>query len=496
MITPLARLFFTKRIHQIENFNTLASDIQRNELFKLIKSAKSTVFGREFRFDEIHSYTTFAERVPVQTYEQIQCYVERMLKAESNVLWQGKINWFAQSSGTTDAKSKFIPVSEESYRSMHLKGAADTIAMYLHLNENSKFFSGRSLAVGAGESVINEYGVHTGLLSGMLNERMNPLVKLCRVPKHETCMITDFTEKMEKMIPEIIHKNVVSFSGIPSWYQILFSHIIDVTGKNDLSEIWPNMELFIHGGVSFDPYREMFMKMFSSKKLNFLEVFNASEGFFAIQNDFSDPGMLLMLDYGTFYEFAEVDESSTKVIPLWEVEMGKSYAMIISNNSGLWRYNIGDVVTFTSLNPYKIIITGRTKHFLNLCGEELMVGNADAAISGASELCNVHILNYTATVVPPTHSDKARHQWLIEFEEPPSDPTKFQAVLDKILCEQNSDYESKRNNNVALTNPQIIIARSGLFLDWMKKHGKTGGQQKIPRLQQNRKLMDELLEMN
>ena len=256
------------------------------------------------------------------------------------------------------------------------------------------------------------------------------------------------------------------------------------------------MELFIHGGVSFDPYREMFVKMFPSKKLNFLEVFNASEGFFAMQNDFSDPGMLLMLDYGTFYEFVDTDNENAAPIPLWEVKVGKSYAMVISNNSGLWRYNIGDVVTFTSVNPYKIVISGRTKHFLNLCGEELMVGNADAAITGAAEACGVHVLNYTATVVPPTEHEKARHQWLIEFKEPPSDPVRFQKTLDKLLCDQNSDYESKRNKNVALEMPEVVIARQNLFTDWLVKHGKTGGQQKIPRLQQKRDIMDDLLSMN
>lgn len=496
MITPLARLFFSNRVSQIEKFNNSATEIQKAELQMLIKKARNTVFGKEFHFIEITDYQKFAENVPVQSYEQIQGYVERMLKAEPDVLWPGLVKWFAQSSGTTDAKSKFIPVSDESYRSMHIKGGADTIAMYLHLNPKSKFFSGRSLAVAAGECSINEYGLHIGMLSGMLNERMNPVVKLVRVPAHKTCMIKDFTEKMEATIPEIITKNVVSFSGIPSWYQILFSRVMEVTGKTDLAEIWPNMELFIHGGVSFDPYREMFIKMFPSKKLNFLEVFNASEGFFAMQNDFSDPGMLLMLDYGTFYEFVDTDNENAAPIPLWEVKVGKSYAMIITNNSGLWRYNIGDVVTFTSVNPYKIVISGRTKHFLNLCGEELMVGNADAAITGAAEACGVHVLNYTATVVPPTDHEKARHQWLIEFKEPPSDPVRFQKMLDKLLCDQNSDYESKRNKNVALEIPEVVIARQNLFMDWLVKHGKTGGQQKIPRLQQKRDIMDDLLSMN
>lgn len=497
MITTIARKCFSERIKTINSFSDNADHIQKTQLVNLLKESRHTEFGKQFNFNEIKSPQQFSERVPVQTYDQIRSYVDRMIKGEKDVLWRGRIKCFAQSSGTTDSKSKFIPVSDDSFRTMHFKGGSDTVAMYLNLNPTSQFFSGKSLTLGAGHSYVNNYGSHLGLLSGLLNERMMPLAKVLRQPRHSICMIPDFTEKMERMIPEIIKKDIVSFSGIPSWFQILFARILEVTGEKNLSAIWPNMEVFIHGGVSFDPYREMFRSMIGNDKMNFFEVYNASEGFFSMQNDFNDPAMLLMLDYGTYYEFQSLDDGdNSRVIPLWEVELGKSYAMILSNNSGLWRYNIGDVVTFTSVKPYKFVISGRTKHFLNLCGEELMVGNSDAAIARASELCNVHVLNYTATVVLPTNDKRARHQWLIEFVTPPSDPDYFSRILDESLCEQNSDYESKRARNVALDAPSVHVARSGLFVDWLKKHNKDGGQQKIPRLSEKREFMDELLSMN
>lgn len=499
MITEVARKILSGRVQHIAQYTEKAEELQRRQLTNLLANAAHTEFGKQYYFDEIDSPEKFAERVPVCVYEQMHTYVERMAQGEKDVLWPGQIRYFAQSSGTTNAKSKFIPVSEDSFRTMHYRGGVDTVALYLSMNPDSKFFNGKGLILGAGKSTINEQGSHLGLLSGLLVEHANPLLNLIRVPNIKTAMLPDFSEKVEAMLPEIINQNIVSCSGIPSWYQVLFLRVMQATGKADISEVWPNLELFIHGGVSFGPYRELFHDIVKSPNMHYLEVYNASEGFFSIQNDFSDPSMLLMLDYGTYYEFIPAEEwSSTepKAIPLWQVEKGKPYAMVISNNSGLWRYNTGDVVTFTNTKPYKFVISGRTKHFLNLCGEEVMVGNADKAIATACKACNATVNNYTATVVYATTETKARHQWLVEFEKQPNDINMFLQTLDKTLIEINSDYESKRTKDVALTMPELIVARKGLFLEWMKKEGKMGGQQKIPRLSQNRKFMDELLAMN
>ena len=499
MITPLARNLFAKRIAEINNYAKNAEQIQREQLNNLITQAISTEFGKDKQFNKINSAEEFAKRLPIFTYETIQPYIEKMVKGEKDILWKGRVKYFAQSSGTTDAKSKYIPVSDESFKTMHFRGGIDSVAMYLYLNPESRFFKGKSMVIGAGKSSKNEYGSHIGLLSGLLSECGNPLVGLLREPSLDICMMPDFTDKMEKMLPKIVKKNIVSISGIPSWYQIFLYRMLEYTGKKYVTDIWPNLEVFFHGGVSFEPYKELFKSMIPSEKMHYLEVFNASEGFFSIQNDFNDPSMLLMLDYGTFYEFVPLEnihDEQPVAMPLWQVEKGKSYALIISNNSGLWRYNIGDVVTFTSVKPYKFIISGRTKHFLNLCGEEVMVGNADAAIAKASDLTGAKVLNYTATVVCATPEQKARHQWMIEFDQMPNDLNKFIEILDNTLIEVNSDYESKRTKSIALEIPDVIVARKNLFTDWMKKSGKTAAQQKIPRLLQKRDLMEQLIEMN
>lgn len=499
MITSFARKLFAKRISEINDFAENAETIQRNQLTNLLTKTTDTQFGELHHLKKIKTAEEFAKQVPVCSYETIQPYIKQMIRGEKDVLWKGKIRYFAQSSGTTDAKSKYIPISDESFKTMHFRGGTDAVAMYLHLNPDSQLFSGKSMIIGAGKSHKNDYGLNTGLLSGLLTECGHPLLELIRIPSYKICMIQDFAEKMEKMIPRICKEKVVSISGIPSWYQILMYKMLEYTGKDNLTEIWPELEIFFHGGVSFEPYKDLFKKIIPSDKMHYLEIYNASEGFFSLQNDFSDPSMLLMLDYGTFYEFIPMEhihDDNPVAIPLWQVEKDKSYALLISNNSGLWRYNIGDVVTFTSTKPYKFIISGRTKHFLNLCGEELMVGNADTAIAYTSEATNTKILNYTATVVYASANENARHQWMIEFDEVPSDINLFKRLLDEKLCEINSDYESKRTNNIALDQPEIIVARKDLFNDWLKRKGKMSAQQKVPRLLQKREMMDELIKMN
>lgn len=422
-----------------------------------------------------------------------------MLRGEDNILWPGKIKYFAQSSGTSDAKSKYIPVSEETFRNCHYRGGIDAVALYLQMNPNSRFFSGKGLILGAGAPEITSNNLKVGLLSGLLVEHANPLLNLIRTPKLKIAMIQDFSKKIEKMLPTILKKNITNISGIPSWYQILFQTIIDKTGEKNISNIWPNLEVFFHGGVSFSPYKDFFRSTVKSKNMHYMEMYNASEGFFAMQNDFADNSMLLMLDYGIFYEFIPFEGQERKeesLLTLNEVEVGKSYEMVISNNSGLWRYRIGDVVKFTSVNPYKIVITGRTKHFLNLCGEEVMVDNADKAIMKAAEITSAKVSNYTATARPANEKQQAHHQWLIEFLQLPTDINLFCKVLDETLCAINSDYESKRTNSIALDSPKVIVAKKDLFIEWMRKNKKMGGQQKIPRLLQDYKIMDELLSDN
>ena len=499
MLTAIARKFLSKRLGQIESFSVDFEQIQRDQLSYLLISADKTEFGKYYKFKEISTPELFSERIPIIEYDSILPQIERMLQGEEDVLWKGRVKHFAQSSGTTSAKSKFLPVSKQSLKSMHYRGVYDAMALYFHLNPQSKFLTGKSLVVGAGKTSINENGAHIGLLSGMLTEFGNPILGLFREPSYETCMIPDFSEKIEVMLPRIINKNMVSVSGIPSWYQILFYRLLEFTKKETILDIWPNLEVYFHGGVSFEPYREFFKTMLPSDSMNYLEIYNASEGFFGLQNDFSDPSLLLMLDYGIYYEFIpfeDIDREQPKTIPLWEVEKGKAYALVISNNSGLWRYNLGDVVQFTSTRPYKIQIVGRTKHYLNLCGEELMVGNADNAIAIACEKTHSKVVHYTATAIFATAEKNAHHKWMIEFDEPPQSLEEFTRIFDTALCESNSDYESKRTNNIALDLPEVLVARKNLFSDWMMKTGRTSAQQKIPRLQQKNDFMNELIALN
>lgn len=493
----IVRTFLKGRVQRINSYTNNAHSLQKKQLKKLLTTAKDTLFGKTFEFEKIHSYKEFSEKVPLQSYEQIQPWIGKMLRGEDNILWPGKIKYFAQSSGTSDAKSKYIPISEETFEHCHYKGGLDAVALYLQMNPNSRFFSGKGLILGAGApEMMNKNKV--GLLSGLLVEHANPLLNLIRTPSLKMAMIRDFSEKIEEILPVILRKNITNISGIPSWYQVLFQTIKDKTGEEDISNIWPNLEVFFHGGVSFEPYKDFFRSAITSKNMHYMEMYNASEGFFAMQNDFADRGMLLMLDYGIFYEFIPFEEENNKekVLTLEDVELGKPYEMIISNNSGLWRYRIGDVVEFTSLQPYKIIISGRTKHYLNLCGEEVMVDNANRAIMKAAEETNAKISDYTATVCVANAKQKAHHQYLIEFLQPPTSIKLFGKVLDETLCAINSDYESKRINNIALGKPEVIVAKKGLFIEWMKKNNKMGGQQKVPRLLQHRGIMDELLQMN
>lgn len=501
-ITNISRkLFFSSRADNIiSSYTNDAESLQQRILQNLIERAKNTEYGKKHLFNTIHNYEEFAKKVPVNTYEELKGYIDRMRRGEANVLWHDSVKWFAKSSGTTNDKSKFIPVSREGLKKIHYAGGFDTVALYFLNNPNSKVFDGKNLILGGSHSPnYNLPNSLVGDLSAILIENINPLVNLVRVPSKKTALISDFELKRDKIAKETLNKNVVSLSGVPSWMLSVLVRVMELSGKKHLNEVWPNLEVFFHGGISFLPYRPQYEELIINDQMHYMETYNASEGFFGIQNDLNDPAMLLMIDYDIFYEFIPMDEiekENPQVVPLSGVEIGKNYAMVISTSCGLWRYMIGDTVSFTSVKPYKFIITGRTKYFINAFGEELIMDNAEKALVYVCEKTHSEVLEYSAAPVFMDNHAKCRHQWLIEFSREPEDLDEFARILDKKLQEINSDYEAKRFHDITLQHLEIVKARSGLFSDWLKSKGKLGGQHKVPRLSNNRKNIDEMLNMN
>jgi GH3 auxin-responsive promoter. len=503
ILTKTISPIFSARQREIELFGKNLADTQGKQLKHLLKKAKDTEWGKKHGYNDISGYNDFRERVPVSEYEDLNPFIERMINGEKNILWPSTVRWFAKSSGTTNARSKFIPVTKEVLNNCHYKGGFDTVALYLHNNPQTRFFSKKGLILGGchSPSSLNSK-THCGDLSAVLLQNLNPLVNLVRVPRKEIILMDEWEAKIKAIVENTWNKDVVSLSGIPSWMLVLIKAVIKKAGKENLSEVWPNLEVFFHGGVGFEPYRMQYEKLIPSKKMHYMETYNASEGFFGIQNDPTDSSMLLMIDYGIFFEFIPMTELATSrnsaAIPLEEVKTGENYAMIISTSGGLWRYCIGDTIRFTSLFPHKFIITGRTKFYINAFGEELMVDNAEKGLRAACEETNATIKAYTAAPLFLLELDKGkgRHQWLIEFEKPPVSMEHFTNCLDEKLQQLNSDYEAKRYKEISLQSPEIIIARKNLFFDWMKLHNKLGGQHKIPSLSNNRDIINELLDMN
>jgi hypothetical protein len=500
-LTKILSPIFSARQREIELFGNQLSVIQHNQFKHLLKIAKDTEWGEKYGYKDIHDYKTFRERVPVSDYEDLHPLIERMVNGEKDVLWPSVVRWFAKSSGTTNARSKFIPVTREILKSCHYRGGFDSVALYLHNNPQTRFFSKKGLILGGSHAPysLNSHA-NCGDLSAVLLQNINPLVNLIRVPRKEIILMNEWEEKIKSIVENTINKDVVSLSGIPSWMLVLIKAVIKKAGKETLSEVWPNLEVFFHGGVGFEPYRTQYEKLIPSEKMHYMETYNASEGFFGIQNDPADSCMLLMLDYGIFYEFIPMDEQAnygnTTAIPLEEVKINENYAMVITTSGGLWRYRIGDTVRFTSLFPHKFVITGRTKFFINAFGEELMVDNAEKGLSKACNATGATVKAYTAAPLFVLDKGKGRHQWLIEFDRLPSSTEDFAIHLDEALQKLNSDYEAKRYKEISLQLPEIIIARENLFFDWMKKHNKLGGQHKIPGLSNNRDIINELMGMN
>ena len=495
IINSIASWVLKQRIHQIELFLKYPNEVQEELLMNLIRRAENTVIGAQYDFSSITSYTTFSERVPVATYEDLQPLIERTRQGEQNVFWDAPIKWFAKSSGTTNAKSKFIPVSNDALEDCHYKGSKDLLCLYLNNNEDSDMFLGKSLRLGGSSQIYEDKETLFGDLSAILIENMPIWAEFSSTPSNKISLMSEWEQKLTAIINETKNENVTSFAGVPSWMLVLMNRMLEETGKGNLLEVWPNLEVYFHGGVSFEPYREQYQKLLPKSNFKYYEIYNASEGFFAIQdlNDSSD--LLLMLDYGIFYEFIPMDIFGTpnqKVIRLAEVELFKNYAVVITTNSGLWRYLIGDTVRFTSLNPYRIRVSGRTKHHINVFGEELMVENTDQAIAKACQLTHTEVIEYTVAPIFMDGKEKGAHEWMIEFKKNPTDIDQFRTILDETLQSLNSDYEAKRYNNMTL-NPLVInLARPQLFYDWLKERDKLGGQHKIPRLSNQREYLEQL----
>lgn len=501
MVADFINLFFKPRANAIRKYDTNAATLQEQVLYKLIQKAKDTEWGRKYDFRTISDYDTFRNRMPVNTYEELKVPIDRMRKGEQNILWPTNVVWFAKSSGTTNDKSKFLPISKEALHDTHYRGGGDCVSLYLNrINPQSHFFSGKGLILGGSHSPnLNSNKSLVGDLSAILMENLNPLVNYIRVPGKRIALMSEWESKINTIAETTIHENVTNLSGVPSWLLALIKKILEKTGKSSLEEVWPNLEVFFHGGVSFTPYRDQYLQVIRSEKMHYVETYNASEGFFGIQDDLNDHSMLLMIDYGIFYEFMPIDEvgkENPKTYSLTDVTLGKNYAMIITTSSGLWRYMIGDTVKFTSKNPYKFIITGRIKNFINAFGEELIVDNAEKGIEKACEVTGAQVLDYSAAPVFMDSTAKCRHQWLIEFARQPDSLAKFAEVLDNTLKEVNSDYEAKRSKNITLQSPEVIIARKGLFNDWLEQNGKLGGQHKIPRLCNTRENIEGMLNLN
>lgn len=499
-ITSLLGGVFKSRQTHIEAYTHNSEEIQRRVMTHLVQQGQRTQYGKTWGMNNVRTYEDFANRMPVTTYEELKGPIDRMRHGEADVLWPGVVKWFAKSSGTTNDKSKFIPVSADGLKNIHYKGGKDAVALYLRNNPKSKLFDGRSLILGGSHSPnYNVANSIVGDLSAILIENINPLANLVRVPKKSIALMPDFEAKREAIARQTLHANITNISGVPSWMLSVLVRVLELSGKNTLAEVWPGLEVFFHGGIAFGPYREQYHHLVGSSQMQYMETYNASEGFFGLQDAPNDESMLLMLDYDVFYEFIPMDEfgrDNATIVPLWGVVPGQNYAMVISTSCGLWRYIIGDTVMFTSTQPYKFKITGRTKYFINAFGEELIMDNAEQGLAYACKTTDAEVLEYTAAPVFMDAEAKCRHQWLIEFSRQPSSLDAFAKALDQRLQQLNSDYEAKRHKDITLQQLEVVVARPNLFNDWLKSKGKLGGQHKVPRLGNSRKNIDELLQMN
>lgn len=498
LIPSIINWLNTKRMVSIDMFKTYPYEVQLETFINLLNTASDTTWGEHYNYKNIDSISQYQETVPVGSYTELEPYVERLRLGEKNLLWPGEIRWFAKSSGTTSSKSKFIPVSREALDECHFRGGKDVLAIYSMMNPDTKVFAGRGLTLG-GSHKVNNFSNDSlyGDLSAILIENLPLWADLMKSPRAKIALIEDFEEKMEKIARRTVNQNIRYLAGVPSWFLVLLKYILDYTGAKNLLEVWPDLELFCHGGISFKPYREQYKKIIPSDKMRYLESYNASEGYFGIQDDLSADDMLLMLDYGVFYEFVKTEDINSqfpKAYTVADVETGINYAIVISTNGGLWRYMIGDTIVFTQLFPHKFRITGRTKHFINAFGEEVIIENAEKALETASSKTGALITDYTAGPCFMSTTSKGHHEWIIEFKKEPENLELFVDLLDNSLKSLNSDYEAKRFKDLTLTKPSVIVAPEGTFYRWLEKKNKLGGQNKVPRLSNDRQYLDELLD--
>ena len=498
--TPLVRNRFVGRLQQHARYIDHADAVQQGELVRLIEKAALTRIGRKYDFSSLRTYRQFASTLPLYRYEDLRPQIMRMVNGSKDELWPGGCYHFAQSSGTSDGRSKYIPITRESFQWNHYLGASDVVSHYLNLNPGSRIFSGKAFILGGSfaNNLKLKSGVRVGDLSANLIDNMNPLANLMRIPSKRVALMEDWTEKLPCLVDASLHANVTNLSGVPSWFLTVLKEVLKKSGKDSIHEVWPNLEVFFHGGIAFGPYRQQYEEICDMSRMHFLETYNASEGFFAVQSDWGSEAMLLLLDVGVFYEFIPIEESDSEtpeVYPLWEIEKGRTYELVITAANGLWRYRLGDTVTIEQVNPVKIKIAGRTRSFINAFGEELMVHNADHAIARAEQETGDKVLNYTAAPVYAHGGDRGHHQWLIEFDGEPADVDRFMRLLDQHLRESNSDYDAKRTGDIFLAQPSLVIAPSGLFDRWLASTGKLGGQRKVPRLSNNRDLIEQMLAM-
>lgn len=497
ILNSIASWWMKKRMHQIELFMKYPYDVQEEWLLKLIMSAQDTEWGKKYSYRDITTSEQFKNDVPLQDYESLKPFIDRIRRGEQNILWNTDIKWFAKSSGTTNDKSKYLPISEESLDNCHYNGGRDMISIYCSLNPETQLFTGKNLAL-AGSLVTDHFGNHesqNGDLSAIVINNLPIWAQFFRAPDLSIALMDKWDEKLEKLARATMNENMVSLAGVPSWMLLIMKRVLEESGKKHIAEVWPNLEVYFHGGVNFTPYKEQFKAIFNKPDLNYLELYNASEGFFGIQDQKNSDELLLMLDYGIYYEFMPVNEiasDSLKTLNLSEVELGKNYALIISTNAGLWRYKLGDTIKFTSLYPFRFKITGRTKHFMNAFGEEVIVDNADKALSIACEKSGALLREYTAAPVYMKENESGAHEWLIEFEVPPDNLQYFTEMLDNALKSINSDYEAKRYQNMALKSPVVKIVPAGTFYKWLESKNKLGGQHKVPRLSNDRKYIEEI----
>ena len=500
ILNSILSWFVTKRNYQIDFFKKYPVEVQDDALKQLVKQASHTVFGHEHGLSGIGSYGEFTSQVPVRDYPSIKPYIDRAMSGEPDVLWPGEVRWFARSSGTTGDKSKFIPITRDILERCHYRGGKDTITLWLANHPDSGIFPGKSLIVGGSLQVSDmNPDAWFGDLSAVLLHNLPAFAHWLRTPDLSIALMNEWEEKLEKMAEHTIRENVTSLAGVPSWMLILLKKVLEKTGRDNIADVWPNLEVFMHGGVNFTPYRNQFRAIIRSEVMGYMETYNASEGFFGIQDDPGTNDLLLMLDYDVFYEFIPFDElvsGNSQPVTLRDVNTNTNYAMVISTSGGLWRYLIGDTIRFTSLSPVKFRITGRTRHFINAFGEELIIDDADYALNKACQATGSSITDYTAAPVYMGEGQTARHQWLIEFTTPPDNLDLFTELLDNALQSVNSDYEAKRYKSIALHAPEVIVLRKGAFYDWLKFKGKLGGQHKVPRLSNDRTLCDEVLSIN